>query len=95
MYGNDYQGNTCGVSDQKSRKYTVYPRVNEVSEAASGSWPRGRGMMRLERTLPLAHAHKRSPAPQDFLINLGKTNPLDYKFYGVCVSRCPASLDVV
>jgi hypothetical protein len=37
----------------------------------------------------------RVPRPQDFLINLGKTNPLDYKFYGVCTSRCPASLDVV
>lgn len=60
VYGNDYQGNTCGVGDFKDRKYTVYPRVNE-----------------------------------DFLINLGKTNPLDYKFFGVCVSRCPSQLDVV
>jgi len=31
VYGNDYKGNTCGVDkDVSSRKYTVYPRVNEV-----------------------------------------------------------------
>lgn len=32
---------------------------------------------------------------EDFLANLGKKNPLDYKFYGVCVEACPGYLDVV
>lgn len=32
---------------------------------------------------------------EDFLTNIGKSNPLDYKFYGVCVSKCPGLLDVV
>ncbi len=26
---------------------------------------------------------------EDFVANLGKTNPLDYKFYGICVESCP------
>lgn len=32
---------------------------------------------------------------EDFLANLGKTNPYDYKFYGICVSTCPQTLDVI
>lgn len=32
---------------------------------------------------------------EDFIANLGKTNPLDYTFYGVCVDKCPGALDVV
>jgi hypothetical protein len=40
-YGNDYKGNTCGVDkDVSSRKYTVYPRVNEVCVApVLRPWP--------------------------------------------------------
>lgn len=30
---------------------------------------------------------------QDFLLNLAKSSPLDYTFYGVCVSACPGTLD--
>jgi hypothetical protein len=26
---------------------------------------------------------------EDFIANLGKKNPLDYKFYGICVDKCP------
>ena len=32
---------------------------------------------------------------EDFLANLGKSSPLDYKFYGICVKSCPQTLDVV
>jgi len=32
---------------------------------------------------------------EDFIANLGKTNPMDYKFYGICVSSCPDSLSIV
>lgn len=32
---------------------------------------------------------------EDFLVNVGKRSPLDYKFYGVCAERCPGKLDVV
>lgn len=32
---------------------------------------------------------------EDFLANLGKASPLDYKFYGICVKSCPTTLDVV
>jgi hypothetical protein len=41
VYGNDYKGNTCGVDkDVSSRKYTVYPRVNEVRVApVVRPWP--------------------------------------------------------
>jgi hypothetical protein len=41
VYGNDYKGNTCGVDkDVSSRKYTVYPRVNEVCVApVLRPWP--------------------------------------------------------
>jgi hypothetical protein len=28
---------------------------------------------------------------EDFIANLGKTNPLDYKFYGICVASCPGA----
>jgi len=32
---------------------------------------------------------------EDFILNLQKTNPLDYTFYGICVKSCPPSLFVV
>ena len=32
---------------------------------------------------------------EDFLNNLQKSSPLDYTFYGICLSACPASLDVL
>lgn len=42
VYGNDYKGNTCGVDkDVSGRKFTVYPRVNEVR-----GWVAGGGVAR-------------------------------------------------
>jgi solute carrier family 44 (choline transporter-like protein), member 2/4/5 len=32
---------------------------------------------------------------EDFLLNVGKTNPSEWQFYGVCVSKCPQKLDVL
>lgn len=32
---------------------------------------------------------------EDFIANIGKTNPLEFKFYGICVSSCPQFGDVV
>lgn len=32
---------------------------------------------------------------EDFVANIGKTNPLDFKFYGICLSSCPKFGDVV
>jgi choline transporter-like protein 2/4/5 len=60
LYGVDYKGQTCGMGDLSSKKFTAYPRMND-----------------------------------DFLLNLAKNSPLDYKFYGVCVSSCPGTLSVV
>ncbi len=31
----------------------------------------------------------------DFLMNFGKSNPLDYSFYGICMPSCPGALSVV
>lgn len=31
---------------------------------------------------------------EDFLINFAETNPLKYKFYGVCVEKCPVAEEV-
>lgn len=28
---------------------------------------------------------------QDYFLNLAKSSPLDYTFYGVCVSTCPGA----
>ena len=32
---------------------------------------------------------------EDFILNLQKTNPLDYTFYGICATSCPGPLAVV
>ena len=32
---------------------------------------------------------------EDFILNLQKTNPLEYTFYGICATKCPGALDVV
>ena len=32
---------------------------------------------------------------EDFILNLQKSNPLDYTFYGVCAPKCPGALDVI
>ena len=31
---------------------------------------------------------------EDFLLNLQKTDPMHYSFYGVCVQACPSALDL-
>jgi hypothetical protein len=49
LYGNDYEGHTCGVGSNKGSRYVAYPRNTE-----------------------------------DYLINNGTTNPLDYKVRGSC-----------
>lgn len=32
---------------------------------------------------------------QDFFLNLAKASPLDYTFYGVCVSSCPGAVSLL
>ena len=32
---------------------------------------------------------------EDFVLNLQKTDPLTYTFYGVCVAQCPTTLTVI
>ena len=32
---------------------------------------------------------------EDFILNLQKTNPLDFSFYGICAEKCPGPLEVV
>lgn len=100
MYGSDYKANTCGMDSMKNQKFTVYPRVNEVGSSARVCVD-NTAKSTQQTTEKVYFEFDGDVAPpcvcrlQDFLINIAKSNPLDYKFYGICVSTCPGSLDVV
>lgn len=61
-----------------------------------GRWPaRGSAEFESSSLTTLLPLHLPDAPAQDFIANLGVSNPMDYKFYGICVSSCPAALDTV